>query len=128
VNRVNSMRYKAVVIDNNAQELSQSVELLTQSGVFKTIVPFQDTKKAINHIDIHGCDVLFAEMPDGYRLAKRYGASNLAMCFVILTSNESYALEAFRLHVNDFALKPIEPYVIERIVNKITNKQYFEIV
>jgi two-component system, LytTR family, response regulator len=119
------MSYKAVVIDNNARELSQSVELLTQSGAFETVVPFADAKEAIEYIDSQGCDVLFTEILDGFHMAKRYGKSNLTMCLVILTSNESYALEAFRLHATDFALKPIEPYVIERIVNKITNKQYF---
>jgi Response regulator containing CheY-like receiver and SARP domains len=124
------MRYVAVVIDNNQRELMQSVDLLIQSGAFKTVVPFEDVKEAIEYIDVHGCDVLFTEVEmkknNGFDLVFRFGQSNLAMCFVFLTSNANYSYDAFKLHVTDFALKPIEPCVISRIIKKIESGQYFE--
>jgi two-component SAPR family response regulator len=124
------MRFIAVVIDNNQNELLQSVELLIQSGAFKTVVPFEDAKEAIEYIDVHGCDVLFTEIGmseiNGFDLGLRFGRKNLAMCFVFLTSNANYANDAFKLHVTDYALKPIKASAISRIVKKIESKQYFE--
>lgn len=125
------MRYTAVVIDNDLQELTRSVEKLQESGIFKKITPFSDVEEAIKYIDDNGCDVLFTEIElekiDGFKLGRRYGRSNLTMCFVFLTSLETYAFDAFKLSVTDFALKPLDIDAIKRVVKKIRNKQYFEI-
>lgn len=125
------MRYTAIIIDNNLSELTQSVDRLLQSGVFKKVIPFEDAQEAVKYIDDNGCDVLFTEIElekiDGFRLGRRYGKSNLAMCFVFLTNKEKYAFDAFNMNVTDFVLKPIEIEAIKRIVKKIRNKQHFEI-
>lgn len=126
------MLYQAVVIDNNHQELSQSVEALKQSGVFKKITPFEDSLEALKYIEDHGCDIVFTEIEmkkiDGFSLGRKFGGSGLAMCFVFLTSNENYAIAAFKLCVTDFILKPISTKAIERVIKKVRDKQYFEII
>lgn len=124
------MRYTAVVIDNNAQELRNSVEILYQTGVFKKVIPFVDVEEAVSYIDDNGCDVLFTEIKlekiNGFGLGRRYGKSNLAMCFVFLTNDQSFALEAYRLNVTDFVIKPLDIEAIKRIIKKLRGKEYFE--
>lgn len=125
------MDYTAVVIDNCITELQASVEKLNHFGVFKQVLPFSEPHLAIDYMDTYGCDVVFTEVDmkniNGFQLARRYGKKNITMCFVFLTSNERYAMEALNLHITDYILKPIEVGNIERIIKKIKNKQYFEI-
>jgi len=99
-----------IVIDDDKLTCGLIEEFINQTDGLQFIASFhsaQDTllkSKSLEDIDLLFLDV---EMPDmsGFDFLKRISNPPIV---IIMSSNESYALDAFSFAVTDFLLKPVE--------------------
>lgn len=114
---------KAVVVDNNPQELFQTVKQLNESGAFTEIIPFENSLEAIKYIELHGCDIVFTEVEmrgmSGFDFIRKFGRHHPDICLVFVTNKGNYALQAFEYDAADFIMKPIDTKSIRRVMKKL---------
>lgn len=114
---------KAVIIDDEkhcietlAWKLTEYCPSVDIAGRFqKSVDAIEFLKKAL------GIDILFMdiEMPNinGFELLKFIETNKFKL--VITTAYEKYALDALRLHIYDYLLKPVDPLELIRLVKNV---------
>lgn len=116
----------AVVVDNNPQELQQTVSQLKESGAFTEINPFENALEAVKYIELHDCDVVFTEVEmnavSGFDFIRRLGSHHPDICLVFVTNKGNYALQAFEYGTADFIIKPINMKSIKRVLKKLKKR------
>jgi Response regulator of the LytR/AlgR family len=119
---------KAIVVDNNPQELLKTAKQIMESNAFETVLKFEDPLKAVKYIEQHHCDVVFTEVEmkrmNGFDLVRRFGGWHPDIYIVFVTKERSYALQAFEYSVADFIVKPVDSKDICRVVRKLYNKAF----
>ncbi|MGE5627362.1 MAG: LytR/AlgR family response regulator transcription factor [Solirubrobacterales bacterium] len=112
----------AVVVDNNPQELQQTVCQLKESGVFTAINSFRDSLEAIKYIELHSCDIVFTEVEmvgvNGFDFIRRVGINHTDILIVFVTNKSNYALQAFEYDTADFIMKPVDKESIKRVMKR----------
>ncbi len=98
---------KCIAVDHNPQSLKVTEEYLNNIPFIELVKTFQDPFDAIEFLGKEPVDLLFTEidMPilDGIQLINSLVRKPMV---VIITANEKYAVEAFRLNVLDYIVKP----------------------
>ena len=118
----------AVVVDNNQQELLQTVKQIKESGCFETVMHFEDSFEAVKYIEQHNCDVVFTEVEikgiNGFGFVSIFEEWHRAIYIVFVTNERSYASQAFEYNIADFIVKPADSKDISRVVRKLQKNAF----
>ena len=113
----------AAVVDDNEDELQHTLSSLKSTGQFEAVYGFTSPDEACCFIKEGGCDVLFMETEmkgvNCFVLMDKLKKIGLDILYVIMTSNESYACEAFQKGTTDYVLKPLSTEILARAMDKI---------
>jgi two-component system LytT family response regulator/two-component system response regulator LytT len=102
-----------VVADDEAPALDELVFLLREFSEIDVVATARNGPEAVAAIEQHEPDLVFldVQMPglDGLGVINKLRADHAPMpSFVLCTAYDRYALEAFRLEVLDYLLKPVD--------------------
>jgi len=102
-----------VVADDEAPALDELVYLLREFPEIEIVATARNGLEAVAAIEQHEPDLVFldVQMPglDGLGVINKLRVDKAPMpSFVLCTAYDQYALEAFRLEVLDYLLKPVE--------------------
>jgi|GEM_PF-1051863 len=101
----------AVVVDDNEDELQQAVLSLKSTRQFEAVYGFTCPEVAYCLMKERGIDVLFMEVEmkglNCFVLMDRLRKIGRDILYVIMTSNDGYACEAFQKGIADYVLKPL---------------------
>jgi two-component system LytT family response regulator/two-component system response regulator LytT len=102
-----------VVADDEAPALDELVFLLREFPEIEVVATAGNGLQAVQAIEQHEPDLVFldVQMPglDGLGVINKLRADKAPMpSFVLCTAYDQYALEAFRLEVMDYLLKPVD--------------------
>jgi two-component system LytT family response regulator/two-component system response regulator LytT len=102
-----------VVADDEAPALDELVFLLREFSEIEVVATARNGPEAVAAIEKHEPDLVFldVQMPglDGLGVINKLRADHAPMpSFVLCTAYDQYALEAFRLEVLDYLLKPVD--------------------
>jgi two-component system, LytTR family, response regulator LytT len=102
-----------VVADDEAPALDELVFLLREFPEIEVVSTARNGLEAVEAIEQHEPDLVFldVQMPglDGLGVINKLRADKAPMpSFVLCTAYDQYALEAFRLDVMDYLLKPVD--------------------
>jgi len=102
-----------VVADDEAPALDELVFLLREFPEIEVVSTARNGLEAVQAIEQHEPDLVFldVQMPglDGLGVINKLRADKAPMpSFVLCTAYDQYALEAFRLEVMDYLLKPVD--------------------
>jgi two-component system LytT family response regulator/two-component system response regulator LytT len=102
-----------VVADDEAPALDELVFLLREFPEIEVVSTARNGLEAVAAIEQHEPDLVFldVQMPglDGLGVINKLRADKAPMpSFVLCTAYDEYALEAFRLEVMDYLLKPVD--------------------
>src|SRR6266700_2681289 len=113
-------RDAAFLVDDELPALKRLGRLLEATGRVEIQGSSSNPATAINSISADPPDVLFLdiEMPeiDGFELLSRLQCQPLV---IFTTAYNQYALKAFEVNSIDYLLKPVEPELLERALNKL---------
>lgn len=115
--------YKAVLIDDDKENIKTIEDALVKYGIFSDIAIFTDPLTAIDAIKVINPDVVFTgvEMPEisGLELAQNVINHNPTIKIVFITAYDYYAIEAFELYAVDYLLKPIRMDRLDQTVKRL---------
>ena len=113
----------AVIVDDNEDELQSSLSILKSMGQFEELYGFNCPDEAYSFIKERGCDVLFMETEmngiNCFVLLDKLRKIGRDILYIIMTSNEGYACEAFQKGIADYVRKPLSPESLARAMEKI---------
>jgi len=112
-----------VIVDDNEEELQSSLSILKSTGQFGDVYGFNCPDEVCSFVKERGCDVLFVETEmkgmNCFVLIDKLRKIKQDILFIIMTSNEDYAYEAFQKGVMDYVLKPLSREGVAKIIEKI---------
>ncbi|HZP60963.1 MAG TPA: LytTR family DNA-binding domain-containing protein [Opitutaceae bacterium] len=115
-----NLPWRAFLVDDEMPALKRLGRLLESSGRVKVIGSTTNPAKAIEAMVGDPPDILFLdiEMPeiDGFELLRRLSCHPVV---IFTTAYNQYALKAFEVNSIDYLLKPVEPDLLERALNKL---------
>ncbi len=83
---------------------------------------FKVPEHALKFMEENKTDVLFTEVElagiDGFTIAKKARFINPKINVIFVTNAEQYAVEAFKIHVSGFILKPV---TTQKVKNELDN-------
>ncbi|MCR5154726.1 MAG: response regulator [Lachnospiraceae bacterium] len=100
-----------VLVSDDKAELKLLEENVALYYPDDLIIPFNDAKTAMQYVEGHLVDVCFTSVVmkkvSGIAIAKEIKKSNPDVLVNFIADDETYALEAWRLHINDYIVRPI---------------------
>ncbi|MGD0577487.1 MAG: LytTR family DNA-binding domain-containing protein [Bryobacteraceae bacterium] len=113
-----------VVADDEAPALDELVFLLRGFSEIEVVATAHNGPEAVAMIEQHEPDLVFldVQMPglDGLGVINKLRADHAPMpSFVLCTAYDQYALEAFRLEVLDYLLKPVDRERLSLTVERV---------
>lgn len=122
--------YKAVLIDDDKENIKIIENSLAKYGIFSDIAIFTDPLTAIDAIRVLNPDVVFTdvEMPEisGLELAQYVIDYNPTIKIVFITAYDYYAIEAFELYAVDYLLKPIRMERLDQTIKRLMKVNHSE--
>lgn len=104
---------RILCVDDEVSVLRETVALCRSLGQAPEAVGFTDPLAALEDLERSGADIAILDirMPklDGLALAKEIQSRSPETAILFLTAHPEYAVEAFRLHVSGYLLKPLSP-------------------
>lgn len=117
------MRYKAVIVDDEAPICDEIEYLLKQYVDIEICAKFSRSSEALAYLVDHPTDILFLDiqMPglSGLELAQKLKQLSRSPLIVFVTAFEEHALEAFSTPAVGYLTKPIEEGRLEEVLRKI---------
>lgn len=120
----------AAVVDDNEDELQHALLSLKSTGHFEAVYGFTCPDEACHFIKERGVDVLFMEIEmkglNCFVLIDELRKLGRDILFIIMSSNEAYAYEAFHKGIADYVLKPLSPEGVAKTLEKIRKYHKWE--
>jgi len=118
------MKFKTVIIDDEINSLSAIIKLLERyCPQLEVVKSFTDPRVGLEYIVSNDLDLLFLDiqMPflSGLELFKKVPNPKFEVIFC--TAYDQYAIDAIKLSVLDYLLKPVDPEHLINAVNRFTN-------
>ena len=112
---------RILCVDDEPAALRETEALCRALTQQPEVAGFTDPELALEDLKTHPADaaILDIRMPklDGLALAEALRSHAPETAVIFLTSHEEYALEAFRLHVSGYLLKPCDPLRLQEEVD-----------
>ena len=103
---------RIMCVDNNKRDLRRIMKRCLKAQRVSDVVGFTTENEALQWLREHPCDIAFLETMkagfDGLRLAANAKKMRPEMAVVFVTDDESYSLEAYKLHAKGYLLKPFD--------------------
>ena len=110
---------RCIAVDDNASSLKIAEDYIAKIPFLELLKTFDNAFDAIEFLDSEEVDLIFTdvEMPvlNGLEFL---GSLRRKPCFIILSEQERYAVDAFNLEAIDYLLKPFSFERFMRAVNK----------
>ena len=116
---------KTILIDDEPRALETLEYHLTELfDDFNVIAKFDNIKDGLSFILKNKADVLFLDinMPKGSGLELIEQLSGLSITTIFVTAHSEFAIEAIKLNIFDYLLKPIDLSELKRVHDKLKNK------
>ncbi len=120
-------KLNAIVVDDEADAREILVSLLNDTGKVKVIREISDALKVESAINALKPDVIFIdiEMPgiDGLSVIENIRSYNHNLEVVFVTAYSKYSLEAIKLDVASYLLKPVDRGELSDLINRFLCKR-----
>ena len=114
---------KALVVDEEKYMLETLEEAVRVSTDIGQVDAFLSCSAALEYAKEHPVDIAFLDIHmrgiGGLGLAEKLIALQPRCKVVFCTGYDDYAIEAFRLHVSGYLMKPITPEAVQKEINHI---------
>lgn len=120
---------KAILIDNNHRDLytleKQLQSLSDIEIVGKHVQPLDGARAVVGQeIDVVFLDIILTGM-NGIELAKHLKEYQPNLKIVFVTSNDEFAIDAFKLNALDYVLKPVKLERLQKTVSRIYGEKCY---
>lgn len=119
--------FRAVIIEDEKPILELMKVILGRNTNYTIVGAFTNPIEALEKMEDIKPDVAFidVEMPkmNGLELARKVRALTIQTEIVFTTAYKNYALDAFGVEAIDYILKPVTPSTIERVTERLVNRQ-----
>jgi len=120
---------KAIIVDDEAKSretLKSSLERYTPN--IKIVADAASVVEALKKIKEHQPDLLFldVQLPDGSGFDILELLPNLSFKIIFVSAYDKYAIDAFKFSAIDYLLKPIEPDLLIKAVEKSRKENKLE--
>ena len=117
-----------IAVDDELNALERMQRIFSRDARLNVLSAFSDPQEALDYVKENpDMDVAFLdiEMPGmtGLELAAEILKVNPSIDIIIITAYQQYALEAFRVHVSGYLLKPIDTDELSRLLDYIEEKR-----
>ena len=113
----------AITVDDELPMLSELTEAVRQSPDITEVSEFRSCTAALEWVQNHPVDVAFLDIQmrgmGGLTLAERIQELQPDCRIIFCTGYSEYAVEAFRIHVSGYLLKPITAEEVQKELNHI---------
>lgn len=113
----------AIVVDDELYMLETLEEAVRASSDIGHVVSFSSCTAALEHAEKYPVDVAFLDINmrgiGGLGLAQKLLELHPRCKIVFCTGYDAYAVEAFRLHVSGYLMKPITPEAVQKEIDHI---------
>jgi two-component system LytT family response regulator len=114
------MKLRAYLVDDEPLALERLRRLLEQSGHVEVIGSTTEPEQAVTALTVDPPDVCFLDiqMPrlNGFEVLARLRSQPFV---IFTTAYDQYALQAFGVNSVDYLLKPVDPELLERALQKV---------
>lgn len=114
---------KAIVVDDEKYMLETLEEAVRVSQDIGQVNAFSSCSAALEYATEHPVDIAFLDINmrgiGGLGLAEQLIALQPRCKIVFCTGYDAYAIEAFRLHVSGYLIKPITPQAVQKEIDHI---------
>lgn len=114
---------KAIVVDDELYMLEALEEAVRVSPDIGQVSSFSSCSAALEYAETHPIDIAFLDISmrgiGGLKLAEKLLEMQPHCKVVFCTGYETYAIEAFQLHVSGYLLKPITAQSVQKEIDHI---------
>jgi two-component system, LytTR family, response regulator len=118
---------KAVIVDDESAAIKNLESLLSSCQNIHILATTTKPLEALSLLVIHQPDVLFLDiqMPSrsGFEVVSDLHQAGLYPEIVFVTGFDTFAIEAIKLSVFDYLVKPVEPDELTKTLNRLTGKK-----
>ncbi|GIP40236.1 hypothetical protein J31TS4_35160 [Paenibacillus sp. J31TS4] len=118
---------RAVLVDDEKPALKVLTRVLEELGHVQVVGAYTDPSEMLKEVEALKPDLAFLdiEMPEmnGLELASRLLDLEEDVEVIFVTAYSQYALEAFRVNALDYLLKPVEPDLLHRTVDRVWKRR-----
>lgn len=118
---------RAVLLDDERPSLNILNKLVRERSDVQVVGAYTDPSEMLRDAKELGPDIVFLdiEMPgmNGLEIASRILELLEDVEIVFITAYHQYALEAFRVHALDYLLKPVEPELLYRTIDRVVKRK-----
>ena len=116
------MILRAVIVDDEDKARKSIISLISLLNIEVEVIGQADTvKSAYQTIKETKPELVFLDMqmPDGsgFSLLRKFTSINFKIIFI--TAFDEYAIEAFKFSAVDYLLKPINPNLLKKAINRV---------
>ena len=112
-----------IAVDDEALALGLLERSIREACPTAQINKFQSAVEALAFLESNPCDVAFLDIHmrgiGGLGLAEKLTELQPHCKIIFCTGYDEYAVEAFRLHVSGYLIKPITPEAVQKEINHI---------
>lgn len=118
---------RAILVDDEKHALNLLNKVISDRDDIQVVGAYSDVSELLNVVGELKPDVIFLdiEMPEmnGLQLGERLRKMNLELEIVFVTAYRQYALDAFDVDAIDYLLKPIDPAMLHRTIQRIQKRK-----
>ena len=122
------MSLRIICVDDEPLALSSALSLCGELNQAPEVVGFESAKDALTYLQENTCDIAILDihMPemDGLMLAEKIKNIDPDLAIIFLTGYSQYALDAYRLHVAGYLLKPVDKKSLQEEVDYALSTRY----
>lgn len=109
-----------VLVSNDKDELKVLEENVGLYYPGELVLKFDDAKEAFSYVQTHLIDICFTSVVmkkvSGVAIAKEVKKNNEDVLINFIADDEQYALEGWRLHINDYLVRPVDQMSVAHTV------------
>ena len=119
---------RIICVDDDSLALENAISSCRNLMQEPEVVGFSSGKEALQYVEENSCDivVLDIKMPDmdGLALAGKIKKNHPETAIIFLTSHSEYAIDAYRLHVAGYLIKPVDLDALQEEVDYALSSRY----
>ena len=114
---------RIIAVDDERLALEALIDSIETAVPDALVRGFRSPSEVLDYLGEHSCDVAFLDIRmrgmSGLELARRIKELRGSTNIIFVTGYSEYALDAFRLYVSDYLLKPATPEDVKRSLQQL---------